>query len=215
MSLINKFIFSLIEKRLKKAYSSKYSIHGANPKSVFWKNEFTQDLRLELIINTLQNSYNLQHTSFLDIGCGYGRLLQKMSEHNLLRNSKYYGIDINEDFINFCKGQYILKNVNFYNKSVLPFNVDFTIMSGTYNLCTLNNLSIWEEYVCQSLSKNWGKTNVAMIFNLLVKNEKVIKDRLYYTNKSWIKRFCEQNLGFTSITKNKLLPNDIMIFVQR
>ena len=30
MSLINKFIFSLIEKRLKKAYSSKFSVHGAN-----------------------------------------------------------------------------------------------------------------------------------------------------------------------------------------
>ena len=215
MSLINKIIFSLIEKRLKKAYSSEFSIHGANPKSVFWKNEFTQDLRLELIINTLQKSYDLEHTSFLDIGCGYGRLLQKMSEHNLLRNSKYYGIDINEDFINFCKDRYILKNVNFYNKSILPFNVDFTIMSGTYNFCTLNNLKIWEAYLCQALSKNWEKTKVAMIFNLLVKKEKIIKDGLYYTNISWIKSFCEQHFGFTSITKNTLLPNDIMIFVQR
>ena len=44
-------------------------------------------------------------------------------------------------------------------------------MSGTYNLCTLNNLSIWE--ICVSaLSKNWEKTNVAMIFNLLVKKKK-------------------------------------------
>ena len=59
MSLINKFIFSLIEKRLKKAHSNKFSIHGANPKSVFWKNQFTQDLRLELIINTCENKKDI------------------------------------------------------------------------------------------------------------------------------------------------------------
>ena len=62
-------------------------------------------------------------------------------------------------------------------------------MSGTYNFCTLNNLKIWEGYVCHALSKNWEKTKVAMIFNLLVKKEKIIKDRLYYTNISWIKVF--------------------------
>ena len=61
MSLINKLNFSIIEKRLKTAYSNKFKEFGINPKSVFWKNSFTQDLRLELIINILLKFNNLNN----------------------------------------------------------------------------------------------------------------------------------------------------------
>ena len=51
MSIIKKLNFSIIEKRLKTAYSNKFKEFGISPKSVFWKNGFTQDLRLELIMS--------------------------------------------------------------------------------------------------------------------------------------------------------------------
>ena len=215
MSIINKLNFSLIEKRLKTAYSNKFKEFGVSPKSVFWKNGFTQDLRLELIIKILLEFKNLNNNKISDVGCGYGRLLEKLRSHKLLNLNIYYGIDINQDFINFCQSKFKTKNVIFKKGTLPPCDVDFTIMSGTYNLCTLNNIEVWEKYLCSCLSKNWQKTKKAMIFNLLEKKTRVISGGLYYSNKNWIKNYCEINFGETKITKSNLLPNDILILVRR
>ncbi len=215
MSLINKFIFSIIEKRLKSAYSNKFKQFGISPKSVFWKNGFTQDLRLELIIKVLLEFNSLNNNIISDVGCGYGRLLEKLICHKLLDLNMYYGIDINQDFIKFCQSKFKGKNIIFKKAITPPCDVDYTIMSGTYNLCTLDNIEIWEKYLCSCLSRNWRKTKKAMIFNLLEKNLRVISGGLYYSNKNWIKNYCEVNFGETKITKSNLLPNDILILVRR
>ena len=215
MSLIDKLSFSIIEKRLKKAYSNKFKEFGISPKSVFWKNRFTQDLRLELIIKLLLQFKSLYNIKISDVGCGYGRLLEKLHDYKILEINEYYGIDINQDFISLCQSKFKNKNIIFKKATTPPCKVDFTIMSGTYNLCTFNNIEIWEKYLCSCLSKNWKKTKKAMIFNLLEKNERVISGGLYYSNTNWIKQFCEKNFGETEITKSNLLPDDILIIVRR
>ncbi len=215
MQFIDQLSFLIIEKKLNKLYSRKFKKFGAHPKSVFWKNKFTQDYRLQLIINLLIKLDNLKNTKISDIGCGYGRLLQKMIENNLLETSIYYGVDINEDFISFCKSKYNYKNVNFQKNTISPCDVDFTVMSGTYNLCTLDNLVVWEKYIYKCLSENWKKTKNSMIFNLLEKKDRVIDGGLYYSNINWIKKLCEENFGTTCISKSNLLPHDILVVVKR
>ena len=107
------------------------------------------------------------------------------------------------------------KNVFFHIASSPRESVDFTVMSGTYNLCTLNNVNTWEDYLTNCLSKNWLKTKRAMIFNLLVRKQKGVYGGLYYSNEQWIKKYCEISFGKTKISKSNLLPDDILIVVQR
>ena len=63
--------------------------------------------------------------------------------------------------------------------------------------------------------KNWLKTKRAMIFNLLVRKQKGIYGGLYYSNEQWIKKYCEISFGKTKISKSNLLPDDMLIVVQR
>ena len=200
---------------MKRIYSNKFKEFGTNPKSVFWKSTFTQDLRLELIINILLKFNKLENNKISDVGCGYGRLIEKLNCHKLLETTQYYGVDINKDFITFCKSRYKNKNIFFHNRSYPSCEVDFTIMSGTYNLCTFDSLKIWENYLTSCLIKNWEKTKRAMIFNLLEKEKRVIIKGLYYCNSNWIKEFCEFNFGTTKITKSNLLPDDMLVIVYR
>ena len=88
-------------------------------------------------------------------------------------------------------------------------------MSGTYNLTPTNNLRLFEEYLRQNLKSNWNKVSKAMIFNCLISRERIIKNKLYYTEISWIKKFCEENLNNPIISKHKLLEEDITIFIQK
>ncbi len=215
MSIIKKLNFSIIEKRLKIAYSNKFKEFGISPKSVFWKNGFTQDLRLELIIKILLEFNNLKNNIISDVGCGYGRLLEKLNSHKLLNFNIYYGIDINQDFINFCQSKFKRENIIFKKDTSPPCDVDFTVMSGTYNLCTFDNLGVWENYLIDCLSKNWLKTRRAMIFNLLIRKEKCISGGLYYSSDKWIKKLCETSFGKTKISRSHLLPDDLLIIVQR
>ena len=216
MSFIDKLNFSIIEQRIKKTYSIRFKKYGATPKGVFWKNTFTQDLRLEMIINIVLSFKNLKNAIFCDVGCGYGRLFQKLQSHHLiLKKFHYYGIDINNDFINHCITNLSGKNVFFEKSASLDKVTDFTIMSGTYNLCTMDNISIWEKYLSSNLKSSWVNTKRAMIFNLLHKKEKKILNGLYYTEENWIKTFCEKNFGQTKIIKTNLLPDDILILVKR
>ena len=88
-------------------------------------------------------------------------------------------------------------------------------MSGTYNFTPTNNLRLFEVYLRQNLKSNWNKVGKAMIFNCLISRERMIKNKLYYTEISWIKKFCEENLNKPIISKHKLLEEDITIFIQK
>ncbi len=215
MSLLEKLNFCIIENRIKRSYSNRFKKFGATAKGVFWKNNFTQDLRLDLIINAI-DSYKVKYNPVIcDIGCGYGRLYKKLQSQLLWENFHYFGLDINEQFINYCKSNFSAKNAIFLNKSSAKSFSDFTVMSGTFNLCTFDNIIVWESYLCANLKLNWKYTKKAMIFNLLHKNKKQILNGLYYSDKHWIKKFCEINFGQTDIIKSTMLPEDILVKVSR
>ncbi len=153
--------------------------------------------------------------SIADIGCGYGRLYEVIKERNLDSKVQYYGFDINEKLINFCKNNKDFKNVEFaINAS--PFKkTDYIVMSGTYNLTPTNNISLWEDYIIKNLKGNWKFVKKAMIFNCLIKEKKEITKSLYYSELSWIKKICEENFCHPIITKHKILKEDITIILNR
>ena len=93
--------------------------------------------------------------------------------------------------------------------------IDFIIMSGTYNLAPTNNIKLWENYIIENLKSNWEFVNEAMIFNCLVGDKRQIKNNLYYSELSWIKKICENNFGKLEISKHNLLPNDITITIKK
>ncbi len=215
MSLIKNLIFKFLNQRIYKIYSKRFLKYHNTPKGVFWNSKLSQDLRLNIILDKILDNTKVNPFTIADIGCGYGRLFEIIRERNLESRIRYSGFDINKNFISFCKSNKKFKNANFYVDTQPHHNFDYIVMSGTYNLTPTNNIKLFEEYLRQNLKSNWNKVSKAMIFNCLISRERIIKNKLYYTEISWIKKFCEENLNKPIISKHKLLEEDITIFIQK
>jgi SAM-dependent methyltransferase len=215
MSLIKNLIFKFLNQRIYKIYSKRFLKYHNTPKGVFWNSKLSQDLRLNIILDKILDNTKVDCFTIADIGCGYGRLFEIIRERNLESRIEYSGFDINKNFISFCKTNKKFENASFYVDTQPNQNFDYIVMSGTYNLTPTNNLKLFEEYFRQNLRSNWNKVGKAMIFNCLISRERMIKNKLYYTEISWIKKFCEEHLNKPIISKHKLLEEDITIFIQK
>ena len=215
MNFIKIFIYKLLNKQISNIYNKRFDNYNNTPKGVFWNSKLSQDLRLNIILDKILKIAKSEEFSIADIGCGYGRLYEVIKERNLDSKVQYYGFDINEKLINFCKNNKDYDNVEFaINAS--PFKkTDYIVMSGTYNLTPTNNISLWEDYIIKNLKGNWKFVKKAMIFNCLIKEKKEITKSLYYSELSWIKKICEENFCHPIITKHKILKEDITIILNR
>ena len=215
MNFIKILIYKILNKQISNIYNKRFDNYNNTPKGVFWNSKLSQDLRLNIILDKILKIAKSEEFSIADIGCGYGRLYEVIKERNLDSKVQYYGFDINEKLINFCKNNKDYDNVEFaINAS--PFKkTDYIVMSGTYNLTPTNNISLWEDYIIKNLTGNWKFVKKAMIFNCLIKEKKEISKSLYYSELSWIKKICEENFCHPIIIKHKILKGDITIILNR
>ena len=214
MKIFDELSFSYLEYKINNSYTNRLLKYGNSPQGLFWKNSFTQIHRFELIVTALNKYSNLKKFTICDIGCGYGKFFEFLKDKLKKSTFQYQGCDLNSKLIDYCTKNYSDKNCKFYKKSLPTGIVDFSVMSGTFNLSVTDNIKIWEKYVLKNLTNIWKQTNKIMAFNLLHQDEKKIKQGLYYTNKNWIKEMCEQKFGKTEIILSSILPDDVLIIVQ-
>ncbi len=214
MNFFDELSFSYLEYKINNSYTNRLMKYGYIPQGLFWKNSFTQIHRFELIITALNKYYNLKKFSICDIGCGYGKFFEFLRNKLNKSTFQYQGCDLNNELIDHCTKSYSNKNCKFYKSSLPKGIVDFSIMSGTFNLSVTDDIKIWEKYILKNLTNIWKRTNKIMAFNLLHKNKTKINQGLYYTNKNWIKNICEQKFGKTEIIFSSILPDDILIIVK-
>ncbi len=214
MNFFDELSFSYLEYKINNSYTNRLLKYGNSPEGLFWKNSFTQIHRFELIITALNRYYNLKKFTICDIGCGYGKLFEFLTDKLNKSTFQYQGCDLNGKLIDHCTKRFMNKNCKFYKNSLPKGIVDFSVMSGTFNLSVTDDIKIWEKYILKNLTNIWKRTNKIMTFNLLHQNEKKINQGLYYTNKNWIKNICEQRFGQTEIIFSSILPDDILVIVK-
>jgi len=214
MNFFDELSFSYLEYKINNSYTNRLLKYGNSAQGLFWKNSFTQIHRFELIITALNRYYNLKKFTICDIGCGYGKFFEFLTNKLNKSTFQYQGCDLNDKLIDHCTKKFMNANCKFYKNSLPKGIVDFSIMSGTFNLSVTDDIKIWEKYILKNLTNIWKQTNKIMAFNLLYQNEKKINQGLYYTNKNWIKNICEQRFGQTEIIFSSILPDDILVIVK-
>ena len=215
MTFIKILIYKLLNKQISNIYNKRFDNFNNTPKGVFWNSKLSQDLRLNIILDRVLKNAKNEVLSIADIGCGYGRLYEIIKERNLDDKIQYYGFDINQKLIDFCKNNKDFENVEFALSS-FPFKkTDYVVMSGTYNLTPTNNISLWEDYIIKNLTSSWKLVKKAMIFNCLIKEKRKIEKKLYYTELSWMKKICERNFCDPEVIKHNILKDDITIILKK
>ena len=188
MYFVKNLIHKFLNKQITSIYDKRYKKYLNTPKGVFWNSKLSQDLRLNIILDKIIKDLKSNKVSIADVGCGYGRLFEIIKERNLDKKFQYNGFDINKELISFCSNEKNFENGNFEIKTHPSKNVDYVIMSGTYNLTPTSNKTLWENYIITNLKSNWKFADKALIFNCLVKDKREIDRTLYYTELSWIKK---------------------------
>ena len=208
---------ALFEAEIKSQYSKRFQRFGATPKGVFWVSTERQETRFDLILKEIQKISPKQTIlDIADVGCGYGSFADYLFKKLNRSEFKYEGLDINEDFIEYCHRNFLDSSLRFAVGGKPSSTKDFIIMSGTYNLATTKNVLLWEQYLFDCLSECWAYAKSAMIFNLQTSETRRIgSQNIYYARTSDIIDFCVTKLGPTRITRDISLENDVTFTIVR
>lgn len=145
-------------------YNERLDKLGNIPTSAGWKNLETQYLRFAELTDSLEIN-NI--CSILDLGCGYGALIDYFKTRELkIREENYCGIDFSKKMINAAKVKY--PNAKFIYSDFFNVNIekyDYILCSGALNIKTNNNniYSNLEKFIAAFLPK----ANRALSFNLI------------------------------------------------
>ena len=128
-----------------KKYDKRYAQYGFDPRSLGW-NKGRQKLRFEI----LTNIGNLDGCSVLDIGCGFGDLYQYLVDDKKYEID-YYGVDLNNTFIQMAKKNHPkakFDQTNFMRLSKLN-KFDYVIASGIFEFKFPDQENILLKYLKQ------------------------------------------------------------------
>ena len=213
----NKLVKTFFNIQTANLYSSRFRKYGPSPSSVLWLNDQRQLKRFEVIANSIATADFTSLDTIVDFGCGYGAFLEFLYKQKQLTPAHYYGLDLSVEMIEFCQSKFKSKRVSFFKKSQLDFDVSFSIISGAFNRSATYDVSMWENYVFSNLSKIWGCTKKAMIFNFQYTNldvSKISEDKIYYICFSRLRLFLNKLGGNPSLIYNQSIPDDVTILLR-
>lgn len=162
--------------------------NGPNSRGVDWgSKEWAVKLRQEKMLGVvLKGDISV---SILDVGCGYGALLDLIEEKNL--NYSYIGVDIVEEMIQQAKSLH--PNYEFVCGDILDAEIDtcdYAVCNGILTQKMNSSTLAMNEFSKKLIKKMYSLTRCGVAFNLMTTFVNFQKDNLYYKNPAEILAWC-------------------------
>jgi SAM-dependent methyltransferase len=172
-------------------YTQKLDTYGVSPKGVDWKDEQSQQIRLQQLLRIIRK----ESFSINDLGCGYGALLDVLS--GTKENLNYIGYDLSAKMIEEAKLKYPDSDFRCIDQSTEMVLADYTIASGIFNVKLEFNNEEWLKYVLQTIETMVSKSKAGCAFNILTKysDREYMRDYLYYADPCYIFNFCKEHFS--------------------
>ena len=176
--------------------------HGYSPKALGW-DKGKQFLRFR----ELTNLWNLENSSILDIGCGFGDFVNYLKLEGI-KPFNYTGIDLVKEFVDKAKNEHQDQNIELCVGDFLslPFSkkFDFCIASGTFNL-RMDGIEGYK-YIESNLTKMFETCKIGIAVNFLT-------DRVDYKHDHNFNSSPEKILSIAyNLSKRIVLRNDTFPF---
>ncbi len=208
-------MFRSIDSKIAEIYNQRFLKLGPSPEASMWFSKKRQFARFDIILNEIKLLNNNKKRSIIDIGCGYGAFYEFLSERGADDIWSYYGYDVSNEVIKFCKEKYS-QGAAFYTGSIPTLTAEFIIMSGTYNFFPTQDYNSWRLYFFRSLKALWSKTTCAMIFNLQTSDkEKITDGGIVYTSRNETENFCKSSFGNVKAVINSAIPKDVTFVIKK
>lgn len=160
-------------------YSDKLKKYGTSPLGVDWNGEESQKLRFNQLVKVITETE--EYFSINDLGCGYGALLDFLSEHYNFFN--YQGIDISSRMIEAATKRSAKSNdVHFLNSCKPDRIANFSIASGIFNVKLRKSNKEWKDYILNTLDILNESSSSGFSFNCLTSysDKEKMRNDLYY-----------------------------------
>lgn len=175
---------------VKEYYDKKFAEHGPTPAGVDWNGHESQKIRFtELAKLIVGNNY----FSLNDFGCGYGALLNHLSESK--QNFNYTGFDISESMVQKAREINREKRNSSFTTNLSELNAaDYTIASGIFNVKLSSDNAIWLNYMLSILDRLNEISIQGFSFNCLTtySDKEFMKDHLYYADPLYFFDHCKR-----------------------
>lgn len=170
-------------------YTQKLAEHGRSAKGVDWNGVESQTLRFEQLCKLIQEPT----FSIVDLGCGYGALLEYLD--SLYGDFSYVGVDISEAMIESAKSRFQnSKNAEFLTSSHPQCIADFCVASGIFNVRLERSEDEWADYLLNTLDVLDKSCTKGFAFNCLTSysDESLKRNNLYYADPCWLFDICKR-----------------------
>lgn len=174
-------------------YTNKVEEFGDTHLGVDWNSKASQYLRFEQLSKVI----NEDQFSVLDYGCGYGELVNYLSQVENFEMT-YFGYDISKEMLRQASSIFKYRqNVSFLG-SLEKQKFDFVIASGVLNVkLNLASDNEWLDYVITTLNQMNELSVKGFSFNALTfySEKKNMKDYLYYADPIFLFDYCKKHFS--------------------
>lgn len=174
-------------------YTEKLIQHGESPRGVDWNSADGQHLRFTQLLKLVDG---VEHFSLLDLGCGYGALVDELSTRSA--SFEYLGLDVSEEMVSAARRRHVAKpHVRFEVGASVMQPLDFAVASGIFNVRMQRTADEWAGYVIQTLDVLHAASSRGFAFNCLTSYSDPDRQRpdLHYADPCELFHRCKQHYG--------------------
>jgi SAM-dependent methyltransferase len=178
-----------ISEALRQHYSQKFALHGASSEGVDWgANEANVLLRYEKMLDVLKRSH--QKPTLLDVGCGYGGLLEYANAREI--DLQYTGIDVAQNMVEWARsnqsaGDFIHGDFMDYD---FDRQFDYVVCNGILTQKLNTEALVMDQFSAQLIRKIFWLCKVGIAFNVMTTKVNYFSNNLYYRNPAELFSWC-------------------------
>lgn len=180
--------------QISQLYGENLREHGLSSKSVGWKDEASQLLRFDRLVQVL--NADDQPFTVNDWGSGYGAMFNYLVERYGDRLTSYAGYDINPTMLDAAPG--FTRNdrrARFIQADTISEQADYAFVSGTFNVRFDTTDEAWTRYIEERLEMLGRTSRRGFAFNLLTKYVDWKAENLYYADPFHFVDFCKRKVS--------------------
>lgn len=157
--------------------------HGATPQGVDWPNPQDLTTRFKVMLDVCQVVSPDKTIDLLDLGCGYGALLEYINNSGYHQRVNYRGIDLSAKMIQAAIDKF---GASYFEQRDILVNklpsasVDFIVMNGLFTEKRSLSQAEMELFFANMLTVAFDAARVAVAFNVMNYHVDWFRDDLFH-----------------------------------
>ncbi len=192
-------------------YESKLREHGPTARGMDWKDDASQRLRFEVLLDF----GDLSGKSVHEVGAGAGHLVDRLRERGI--RADYSGSDLSEAMVEAARRAH--PGVRFEVRDLLEEPAspawDVLLCSGLFHVKLDNAEEAWATFVRAMIRRMYERCRVGIAFNLMSARVDFRVANLYYSNPSDMLDFCLRELGGRVTLRHDYPLHEYTVYIYR